>query len=849
MPPLPGGRIHLDRPRIDALLDEALQSPLVTVVAGAGYGKSRAVYSWLQDKDVDAAWLQFSTRDNIADRFWEHFARSVSAFSPQTAERLLQQGFPGTERQFERYLSIPVEGNDPRRRYVFVYDDIHLIQNESVLWFLNRSLSIPFPNITSILISRKEPPLNLMRHLSKGTLAQITGDQLRFSFEEMEALFEIFGIHASSETLDAVYRDTEGWAFALHLAGIYLKKVPQREGRVIPAIRANIFKLIESEVLAESGMELRKFLIKASLLHMKAKELLAGLDQTGGGLLRQLDEIGTFIQLDTYSNIYYIHHLFLDYLVTLQQELTPEEKKDVWMQAARWSLANGQKNDAISYYDKAGDYAAVMKLCSSFPMSMPNQTAKFLYEAMRRMPDEVYATHSNAYVILTRLMVMLGKVGEAETLLTDIIRKYEAAPEDEFRNYVLWGAYFTIGFIRKLLCLFNGDYDFAEYFIKGRHYSDLCGRVLEGAMRNASIGAYACRVGTPAPKDLERFIEEETAMLPHVAAAMAGCMMGQDWVSRGETAFFRLDMDEAERCLLQAVPQARRNNQYDVESQALFYRLRVAIYQGRTDALEGVVARYRELLGVEEHQNRFIYNDIFLGWFHAHLGAVEKVAFWLRSEAGNSGISSHLVGLDELVRAKALLRERKFAASLASLGNARQSAGAFIFGKVEIAVLEALCLYQSQERAKAYAKLRQAWEFAAPGGLLLPFAEQGKDMRTLATAAAKDDAPIPKAFLEKVRVLSSAYAKKFFQVAERFAAPAPAGRTAGVRHGDASLSRKEVEMLEWLFRGFTLEEIAGEAKLSINTVKSTVKRVYGKLGTANRTETIRVAISQGLLRR
>jgi len=264
--------------------------------------------------------------------------------------------------------------------------------------------------------------------------------------------------------------------------------------------------------------------------------------------------------------------------------------------------------------------------------------------------------------------------------------------------------------------------------------------------------------------------------------------------------------------------------------------------------VEGVLERYRELLEVERHQNRFVYDDIFLGWFHAHLGAVEKIAFWLRSDSGNNGISSYLVGLDELVRAKSLLRERKFAAALAALGSARQSAGAFVFGKVEIPVLEAVCLYQSQERAQAYEKLRQAWEMAEPGGLLLPFAEQGKDMRALVNTALKENAPLPKAFLEKARVLSSAYAKKFLQIAERFA-PAANVRHVGVRHGDASLSAKEKAVLEGLFHGFTLEEIAGEARVSVNTVKSAVKRIYGKLGTTNRTETLRVAISQGLIRR
>ena len=35
-----GNQVYLERPQIDSLLEKAVKNPLVTVVAGAGYGKT-----------------------------------------------------------------------------------------------------------------------------------------------------------------------------------------------------------------------------------------------------------------------------------------------------------------------------------------------------------------------------------------------------------------------------------------------------------------------------------------------------------------------------------------------------------------------------------------------------------------------------------------------------------------------------------------------------------------------------------------------------------------------------------------------------------------------------------------
>jgi DNA-binding NarL/FixJ family response regulator len=57
-----------------------------------------------------------------------------------------------------------------------------------------------------------------------------------------------------------------------------------------------------------------------------------------------------------------------------------------------------------------------------------------------------------------------------------------------------------------------------------------------------------------------------------------------------------------------------------------------------------------------------------------------------------------------------------------------------------------------------------------------------------------------------------------------------------------------MEVLNSLYQGLTGEEIAQETNTSINTVKSTIKRIYNKLNALNKTDAIRIAMGMELLK-
>jgi LuxR family maltose regulon positive regulatory protein len=848
-------QIYLERPRINDLLAKAVQTPLVAVVAGAGYGKTQAVLSFLRRSKVKTSWVQLSERDNNEWRFWENFTRTIGFISRDSAEKLALLGFPGTMRQFDRYMTVPQQDIDPQVKYIFVYDDFHLIRNKRVLDFIERSITTPFSNITSILISRNEPAINTIGLLSKGLFTGISEDELRFSREEMAGFFQLEGITLPEETMDKLYRETEGWIFAIILAGQALKMGSADYGYSF--MRDNVFRHIEGQIFSSISGELRKFLIKLSLIDHLPRELLSDLSVPEGGqegeaghsgqnFVGEMDRIGSFIRFDTYLNAYRIHMLLLEYLKGRQDELTEEEKRDVYIRAGRWCAANNLKTDAVSYYEKAGDYDGLIDTVYSLPLALPDYITEFLMDVLSRAPAELFEKNAIAHALRTRMLFTMRRFDESAADARKIISRYEGQPPTAFSSRLLAATYLNLGFIGMITSVFTRRYDFTACFERARYYYDQSGHELRGPITIMSLGSYVCRVNSAEPGEPEKYIEAVAASLPHIVVTMNGCGYGMDDLCRAELAYYRGDLEGTEKFLYQALYKAQKRNQYEIETRTFFYLLRLHIALGNPDKLREIVKLLDAQLEVPEYLNRYIFHDIMLGWFYAQIGRAEKIAPWLKEEFEERELSSFMLGTESVVRTKWYISGKQYALALASLESRENRFGleVFLFGRTLIKILEAICRYHLGEKQEALRALEAAYRLAQPNGLYMAFVEMGKDMYLLTGAALKDkQITIPRPWLEKIRRNASAYAKRLSAAAAEF------GEQKQDRQSPKFiLSRQEMRILIDLSQGLTREEIARTNKLSVNRVKNVISAMYLKLGALNRADAIRISVDLGLLK-
>lgn len=75
--------------------------------------------------------------------------------------------------------------------------------------------------------------------------------------------------------------------------------------------------------------------------------------------------------------------------------------------------------------------------------------------------------------------------------------------------------------------------------------------------------------------------------------------------------------------------------------------------------------------------------------------------------------------------------------------------------------------------------------------------------------------------------------------------PSPSAPRTG---GPVALSRRESEVLDLIARGFIYPEIAQQMGLSVSTIQTHVRNIYGKLDVHNKTEAVFEARQLGLLR-
>jgi DNA-binding NarL/FixJ family response regulator len=87
------------------------------------------------------------------------------------------------------------------------------------------------------------------------------------------------------------------------------------------------------------------------------------------------------------------------------------------------------------------------------------------------------------------------------------------------------------------------------------------------------------------------------------------------------------------------------------------------------------------------------------------------------------------------------------------------------------------------------------------------------------------------------------------QVLARFRSAPPAPRLDPATPDDDApqLSQREKEVLDYITKGFTVQEIAGLMQLSHFTVKTFVRRIYSKLKVSSKAEAIFEARNHGLL--
>lgn len=831
----------LIRQRIRDVLVQAMEKPVVTIIAGAGYGKTLETSVFLKQHHNRTSWINLTRMDNLSMHFWDHFIKVVSVYNKPAGLLLSQIGFPEDDIAFFNFCKIFKDEVVKNEKLYCVVDDFFLLENSYVLGFFEKLAHARIPNMCLIFISREELQINIVPLVIQNALFRINEDVLRLTQEEMSDFFRQQNIILTGKAESEFYLYTGGWVFATQLVCLALKKDYLYQKNPFSMVKLDIFSLLENEMFSRVSPQIQRLIVKMSMLENIPAGFLHVVAENSGVDIGELGKIGSFIMYDRYNDVYRIHQLFQLFLKEKQNLLTKQEIEDVNLQAARWYEENGDRLDAINYYEKVNQYEKCAKIILTFTNRYPKESVNFLLGVLDRMPDEIIRKMPILRVLYAKYLLNNIIIKEAQDALLEIIREYENMPLTPEISEVIGEAYIMMGFQSMISSCFTRQYNVSDYFEKAYGCLPNGSRLNTGLRLN--FGSYCLFVCTSEQGEADKAIADIKKMEVYCTKILDGLGSGFSNLMETENAYFKKELKQAEKFAYQSLAKSKKFDQYDLENHAYFLLMRIYVASGKYAKAMEQMELQKKLCRRVNVTEGYAVQDISQGWFYAQIGQTDKIPLWLKNAEKCKEIMSPITfGNDKLVRAKYLLAENKIYELLALCNEKTEGIAfeTFLFQRIELNVLNAIALSLANDTQESVKVLQEAYKLAAPNELIMPFIENGKYTRTLFNRIGKY-CDIPEEWLADIQMKASSYAKHLNSIVSNY------NYQHITKVKDCTLSKRETRVLAGLSEGMTRNEIADECGISVNTVKTITQSVYSKLGVDNIYSAIRVATMLNLL--
>ena len=902
------------RPRLIERLNGGLDQKLTLISAPAGFGKTTLVTEWLKHIQGEpqytnstktwVAWLSLDEGDNDPTRFLTYFIAALNqieelgaTFGQGPLAMLQSSQPPPTETSLTSLIN---EIAAITNKIIFILDDCHLVEEQTVHDALIFLLENQPPQLHLVITTREDPLLPLSRLRARGQLTELRAADLRFtSSETAEFLNQVMGLNLSSDDIAALERRTEGWIAGLQLAAISLQGKADTS-RLIQSFTGNnrlVLDYLIEEVLEQQPENIQNFLLQTAILNRLTGTLcntLTGQDD-GQQVLETLDRANLFIvPLDNERGWYRYHHLFADLLRQRLRHNHPEKISGLHQLASEWYEWQGLWADAVRHAFAAEDLerAADLIELAWVPMNTSYQSVTWLGWA-KALPDELIRSRPTLSTAYGWALLDNGDLEAAELCFRDAERWLDATQnadkqleassgktvldEEEFRSLstsiangraylsqALGDVTGTVKFAQQARELLHEN----EYFERG--LSDILPGFAYWANGNleAAHTAVSDAISNMQMTGRIPFIISFTSYLADIMTAQGRLYETERTYSQllefvteqggpdvKETAVLHLGLSELylEQGNMKAARQHLQKGKELGEQPAFppWYRhwicahLRLMAAQGD---LDGVIEM---LNGAERLYYRHPIPDVrplkalvARAWLAQ--GKLTEAQRWIHER----GVSidkelSYLREFEHITLARLLLARYKNDRVNTYIQDAMQLLNRLlkvaeeekrIGSVIEILVLQALAYEAQDDIPDALVSLKRALTLAEPEGYFRIFVGEGPPMARLL-----------------YETLSHKTAPEYVQrLLGGFPVDEPEKADISQPHGSDSeliepLSERELEILQLIAEGMSNPEIGARLYLSLNTVKAHTRNIYGKLGVNSRTQAIAKARALGLL--
>jgi LuxR family maltose regulon positive regulatory protein len=437
----------VDRERLLAAMDEALQKRVTMVAAPAGSGKTTLLRSWMARLPDTYRIVFVSARGEEDEQdFWLSLLSGIGALAIPVAA----PAFCGAS-GVERGLAQLNENHEP---VVIVIDDAHEFSQLALFNIAKFVVDLP-AHAHVVLSSRRDLRLGTHQLRLAGELSEIRAENLRFTESETRELLAKSGIAISDAAVRTLQERTEGWAAGLRLAALSLAVEKDPEGFVAQFSGSNrvVADYLLAEMLERQPSEVQWLLLATSIVDRVNGELADLLTETTGSdrILLGLEDANAFVlSLDAERTWFRYHHLFRELLRLELRRAFPEKVADLHRRAAGWFTQKEQPIEAIRHGQAAGDWELAAEILADnlFDLLMSGHRES-ITGLLESFPRHVRSAHRELAIVEAALETMQGRFVEAKTHLDIADRELENLPAERQPAYHVGIATLRLGIARR----------------------------------------------------------------------------------------------------------------------------------------------------------------------------------------------------------------------------------------------------------------------------------------------------------------------------------------------------------------------------------------------------------------
>jgi LuxR family transcriptional regulator, maltose regulon positive regulatory protein len=899
----------LPRKHLLTLLDESRSVPLTLLSAPAGFGKTTLLSAWASQSTRAVAWLSLDEEDNDPTRFWAYVIASLrKAGSPVGETALAMLHSPHSSLLTGALTALINELAALAQDTALILDDYHLIREQAIHDSLQFLLDHLPSCLHLFLASRGDPQLPLARLRARGQVVEIRETDLRLSGEEAARfLTQVMNLSLTEEEIGRLETRTEGWIAGLQLAALSLR----RHADVSAFIRAFagshrfILDYVQEEILEPLPEVQQRFLLHTSVLTRMNAEVCQRLsgEPASQQMLESLERANLFLlPLDEERRWYRFHTLFREVLLARLQATQPEQVSRLHREAALWYQHQEWSHEAIPHALATQDFLFVAELLEGYTERLHLQgELKTLLVWIKLLPQEVLRAHprlATSYILAFNMLFPFSDgeeqeylnllwAGVEQTLQSEDQSALAEAERDRLHHRMMILQAWKL--VKKALS--DGNVEQLNSLMEPLQHLSLDDDAVWRQQLGGSVAMASRLAGNFPPmvsaiqemRKMTRMAQDRYEEVQTLWGLIGGLIaLGQLRQARDHCQELQELVDRLGKPLpVAAYPDvfqaqlAYEWNQLEVAKSAAeiaiektaplqYLDILMVAYEvlGRVYLAQGDLIRAEQAVREMEQVDQSAGIPLFrprLESLRAHLwlalGHLTQARDWAEHTSYHRDSLLYSSELAHLVLVRVYLAQQQYSQALqwlaALLSAAEQVAR--VGSIISILALQVAALQASGATQEALHVLLRLLTEASPEGYLRVFLDAGEPMhQALQAWLTTEQHTVSPVLASYASTVLAAFAGEQHQAATEQSIPLVSTSLPRTLSQAASpllepLTLREQEVLHWLSKGATNQEIAGHLVVSLTTVKKHVGSLLLKLAAENRTHAVARAREFSLL--